>query len=84
MAIWNILMRFWKFYGHLVQFVFIWFIFPFFGIMCQGKSGNPVGDGKEIIKLEFSVTHLHAGGSMLRSLFTSIFGGKKIGGFLET
>jgi hypothetical protein len=42
MAIWNILMRFGKFYGHLVHFVFIWYIFRGFGIMYEEKSGNPV------------------------------------------
>jgi hypothetical protein len=41
MAIWNILMRFGKVYGHLVHFVFIWYIFPVSGTMYQVKSGNP-------------------------------------------
>jgi hypothetical protein len=35
MAIWNILQTFGIFYGHLVHFVFIWYIFPGFGIMSQ-------------------------------------------------
>jgi hypothetical protein len=30
------------FYGHLVYFVVIWYIFPRFGISYQEKSGNPV------------------------------------------
>jgi hypothetical protein len=29
------------FYGHLVHFVFIWYIFSGFGVMNQEKSGNP-------------------------------------------
>jgi hypothetical protein len=41
MASWNILIRFGKFYGHLVHFVFFWYIFLIFGIMYQEKSGNP-------------------------------------------
>jgi hypothetical protein len=28
-------------YDHLVRFALIWYIFPFFGIMYQEKSGNP-------------------------------------------
>jgi hypothetical protein len=44
MAIWNILRTFGKFYGHLVHFVFIWYIYSVFGIVHQEKSGNPVLD----------------------------------------
>jgi hypothetical protein len=40
MATWNIVWRFGIFYGHLVHFVFIWYIFSGFGIMYQEKSGN--------------------------------------------
>jgi hypothetical protein len=29
------------FYGHLVYFVVIWYIFPRFGILDQEKYGNP-------------------------------------------
>jgi hypothetical protein len=29
------------FFGHLVYFVFIWYIFPRFGILYKDKSGNP-------------------------------------------
>jgi hypothetical protein len=29
------------FYGHLVHFVVIWYIFPRFGISYREKSGNP-------------------------------------------
>jgi hypothetical protein len=29
------------FFGHLVYFVVIWYIFPRFGILYQEKSGNP-------------------------------------------
>jgi hypothetical protein len=42
MANWNILLKFEKFHGHLVDFVSIWYIFPVFGITYQEKSGNPV------------------------------------------
>jgi hypothetical protein len=35
------------FYGHLVYFVVIWYIFPGFGILNQEKSGNPAGDKKQ-------------------------------------
>jgi hypothetical protein len=42
-AIWNILAPFGIFYGHLVQFVFVWYIFSGFGTMCHEKSGNPDG-----------------------------------------
>jgi hypothetical protein len=41
MAIWNIFWRFGIFYDHLVHFVFILYIIPFFGIMYQEKYGNP-------------------------------------------
>jgi hypothetical protein len=41
MAIWNILQTFGIFYDHLVQCVFIWYIFSGFGIMHQEKSGKP-------------------------------------------
>jgi hypothetical protein len=55
-AIWKIFRSFDTFYGHLVHFmaiwhilwpfgslVAIWYISPRFGIMCQEKSGRPVG-----------------------------------------
>jgi hypothetical protein len=42
LAIWNILRTFDTFYGHLGHLVFIWYIFPAFGIVYQEKSGNPV------------------------------------------
>jgi hypothetical protein len=29
------------FYGHLVYFMAIWYIFPCFGMLYQEKSGNP-------------------------------------------
>jgi hypothetical protein len=41
MSICHILRTFGIFYDHLVHFVFIWYIFYVFGIMCQEKSGNP-------------------------------------------
>jgi hypothetical protein len=34
------------FYGHLVYFVVIWYIFPRFGILYQEKSGNPAVEEK--------------------------------------
>jgi hypothetical protein len=40
MAIGNILWSFGIFYGHLVYFMAIWYIFPRFGILRQEKSGN--------------------------------------------
>jgi hypothetical protein len=47
MAIWNILQTVGIFYDHLVDFVFIWYIFSCFGIMYQDKSGNPGGYAEE-------------------------------------
>jgi hypothetical protein len=44
MAICNILWTFGIFYDHLVQFVFICYIFSSHGIMHQKKSGNPGED----------------------------------------
>jgi hypothetical protein len=44
MTIWSILRPLETFYGHLVYFVVIWYIFPRFGILDQEKSGNPVQD----------------------------------------
>jgi hypothetical protein len=45
-TIWSILMLLEIFYGHLVNFVVIWYIFPRFGILCQEKSGNLEQDQK--------------------------------------
>jgi hypothetical protein len=42
MPIWNMLWPFGIYYGHLVYYVVIWYIFHRFGTLCQGKSGNPV------------------------------------------
>jgi hypothetical protein len=39
--IWNILWTPGVFYGRLVQFVFIWYIFPVLVILDLEKSGNP-------------------------------------------
>jgi hypothetical protein len=39
-AIWNIWQPFGKYYGHLVHFVVIWYMFSHFGILYQEKSGN--------------------------------------------
>jgi hypothetical protein len=51
MTIWNILRPFGIFYGHLVYFVSIWYIFVVilvyfsrFGMLCKEKSGNPEVD----------------------------------------
>jgi hypothetical protein len=41
MPIWSILRPLEIFYGHLVDFVVIWYIFPRFGMLYQEKSGNP-------------------------------------------
>jgi hypothetical protein len=41
MDIWSILLLFDIFNVHLVYFVLIWYIFPWFGILYQEKSGNP-------------------------------------------
>jgi hypothetical protein len=48
---WCTLWPFGIYYGHLVIFVLIWFIFPCFGILCKEKSGNPGhhAPGQEII-----------------------------------
>jgi hypothetical protein len=48
MAIWNILQTFGIIYDHLVQFVFIWYIFSGFGIIRQEKSGNPALEAQNI------------------------------------
>jgi hypothetical protein len=42
MDIWSILRPFDIFYGHLVYFVVIWYIFPRVGKLYQEKYGNPV------------------------------------------
>jgi hypothetical protein len=41
MTIWSILRPLEIFYGHLVNFMVIWYIFLHFGILDQEKSGNP-------------------------------------------
>jgi hypothetical protein len=41
MNIWSILWPLEIFYGHLVYFVVIWYIFPRFGILYLEKSGIP-------------------------------------------
>jgi hypothetical protein len=38
------------FYGHLVHFVVIWYIFTRFGMLHREKSGNPVSDPISHIK----------------------------------
>jgi hypothetical protein len=40
MAIWNIRQPFGISYGHLVQFLVIWYIFSRFGMLYQEKSGS--------------------------------------------
>jgi hypothetical protein len=42
MAIWSIFRPLGIFYGTLVYFVVIWYIFTRFGMLKQEKSGNPV------------------------------------------
>jgi hypothetical protein len=51
MAILNILQTFGIFYGHLVHFVFVWYIFSGLGIMYQEKSGNPASSSFFSLKL---------------------------------
>jgi hypothetical protein len=34
------------FYGLLVCFMAIWYIFPRFGKLCQDKSGNPASESQ--------------------------------------
>jgi hypothetical protein len=41
MDTWSILQSFVIFYGHLVKYLEIWYIFPRFGILFQEKYGNP-------------------------------------------
>jgi hypothetical protein len=41
MTIWNILRPFGTFYGNLVQFVLIWYIFSVLVCLDREKSGNP-------------------------------------------
>jgi hypothetical protein len=41
LTIWSILRPLEIFYGHLVYFVVIRYIFPRFGMLYQEKSGNP-------------------------------------------
>jgi hypothetical protein len=38
-------------YGHLVYFVVIWYIIPRFGILHQGKSGNPALKTGDVIHM---------------------------------
>jgi hypothetical protein len=48
----GILLPFGLFYGRLVHFIFIWYIFPVFGLY-QGKSCNPGGVVLSVVKLYF-------------------------------
>jgi hypothetical protein len=41
MDIWSIFQPFGTFYGHLVQIVVIWYIFPRIGMFYHEKSGEP-------------------------------------------
>jgi hypothetical protein len=41
MTIWPVLLLLEIFYGRLVYFVVIWYIYPRFGILYLEKSGNP-------------------------------------------
>jgi hypothetical protein len=41
------------FYGPLVHFVVMWYIFPRFGILDQDKSGNPVCICSQLFENEF-------------------------------
>jgi hypothetical protein len=44
MDTWFVLGPFAVFYHHLVKFVEIWYIMSRFGILYQGKSGNPASE----------------------------------------
>jgi hypothetical protein len=53
MTIWSILRQLEKFYGPLVYFVVIRYIYPRFGILYQEKSGNPgLREAQELISSE--------------------------------
>jgi hypothetical protein len=41
-----------KFCGHSVYFMVIWYTFPCFGMLYQGKSGNPGRDVLSVRKNE--------------------------------
>jgi hypothetical protein len=53
MGIRFILKPFGKFYGHLVHFVVIWYIFPRFGMLHQGKASTPVENGTNFVRRLF-------------------------------
>jgi hypothetical protein len=52
MDIWSILQPFDTFYGHLVYFEVIWYIFTRVGILYQEKSGKPESYDRELHRLE--------------------------------
>jgi hypothetical protein len=56
MDIWSILWPIDIFYGHLVNFVVIWYMFPRVGKLYQEKSGNPAGHLFEVISGRDSLT----------------------------
>jgi hypothetical protein len=53
MAIWYIILPIGKFYGHLVYFVVIWYLFPRFGMLYPEKSGNPDMDLSKKMKWNY-------------------------------
>jgi hypothetical protein len=58
MDIWNILWTFGILYDHFAHCVFIWYIFSYFGVIHQEKSGNP---GRKPLKQEKATeTFCHA------------------------
>jgi hypothetical protein len=74
MTIWSTLWPLEMFYGHLVYFVVIWYIFPCFGILDQEKSGNPAS-GQLTRKLNFIMAWPKSGNAYIQIswLHTYIF-----------
>jgi hypothetical protein len=70
---WYILCPFGIYYGHLVYFIAILYIFPRFGILLQEKTGNP-GANPTTLSYNASVVKMHsATNSMARLLIKNYF-----------
>jgi hypothetical protein len=67
-AIWSILWPFDIFYCHLVDFAAIWYIFPSFSMLHQGKSGNPGRQSKQWLS-NIVGNSLGAGSKLRKSSF---------------
>jgi hypothetical protein len=61
MSFWSILRPLEILYGHLVNFVVIWYILPRFGMLYQEKSGNP--------EVKATILHSRVVGDHLRPVF---------------